>query len=127
VNLVKELVHRPSENKLRAQNPCGRFILQLSPLVFLVSHHCCADCFHVPHTRSSPHRKRRDEMSHNIFLMLQECNKFREHQAREVLIELMEKQFKERRGLLKEMQLDIARADELLGSQALEPFMDESS
>lgn len=65
-------------------------------------------------------------MSHNIFLMLQECNKFREHQAREVLIELMEKQYKERQGLLKEMQLGIVRADELLG-QDLEQFMDESS
>eukprot|EP00577_Skeletonema_sp_RCC1716_P018561 CAMPEP_0113424352 /NCGR_PEP_ID=MMETSP0013_2-20120614/29544_1 /TAXON_ID=2843 ORGANISM="Skeletonema costatum, Strain 1716" /NCGR_SAMPLE_ID=MMETSP0013_2 /ASSEMBLY_ACC=CAM_ASM_000158 /LENGTH=265 /DNA_ID=CAMNT_0000312349 /DNA_START=62 /DNA_END=856 /DNA_ORIENTATION=+ /assembly_acc=CAM_ASM_000158 len=29
----------------------------------------------------------RDELSHDIFLMLQECNKFREHQAREILIE----------------------------------------
>jgi hypothetical protein len=67
-------------------------------------------------------------MSHNIFLMLQECNKFREHQAREVLIELMEKQLKERRGLLKELQLDIARADELLGGQDLvDQFMEESS
>jgi hypothetical protein len=67
-------------------------------------------------------------MSHNIFLMLQECNKFREHQAREVLIELMEKQLIERRGLLKELQLDIARADELLGGQDLvEQFMEESS
>jgi MED7 protein len=60
--------------------------------------------------------------------MLQECNKFREHQAREVLIELMEKQLKERRSLLKELQLDIARADELLGGQDLvDQFMEESS
>ena len=54
-------------------------------------------------------------MSHNIFLMLQECNKFREHQAREELIDLMEKQLAERRKLLVEVQVGIGKADDLLG------------
>ena len=63
-------------------------------------------------------------MSHNIFLMLQECNKFREHQAREILIELMERQLKERRELLKEIQAGISRADELLGD-LVEPMDEE--
>ena len=63
-------------------------------------------------------------MSHNIFLMLQECNKFREHQAREILIELMERQLKERRELLKEIQAGISRADELLGD-IVEPMDEE--
>lgn len=54
-------------------------------------------------------------MSHNVFLMLQECNKFREHQARELLIELLEHQLSERQGLIKELQAEIARADETLG------------
>ena len=49
--------------------------------------------------------------------MLQECNKFREHQAVENLIELLEKQLKERRALLEELQSSIAQADELLGGQ----------
>lgn len=53
-------------------------------------------------------------MSHNIFLMLQECNKFREHQAREILIELLEKQQVERVQLLQELQSRVAEADKLL-------------
>ena len=59
-------------------------------------------------------RKTRDELSHNIFLMLQECNKFREHQARETLIELLEQQLLERRKLVKELQANIEKADGLL-------------
>ena len=35
-------------------------------------------------------RKQRDALCHNVFLMLQETNKFREHQARELLIEILE-------------------------------------
>lgn len=46
--------------------------------------------------------------------MLQECNKFREHQAREILIELLEKQLSERLKLLKELESRIAEADKLL-------------
>lgn len=37
-------------------------------------------------------QKCRDQLAHHIFLMLQECNKFREHQAREILIECLEEQ-----------------------------------
>jgi MED7 protein len=46
--------------------------------------------------------------------MLQECNKFREHQARELLIQLLEKQLEERNILLQELQANIAEADEQL-------------
>ena len=56
----------------------------------------------------------RDELSHNVFLMLQECNKFREHQARELLIELLEQQLAERKALVAELQTSIAKAEELL-------------
>lgn len=73
VSLVKELVHRPQENK-----------------------------------------KCRDELSHNIFLMLQECNKFREHQARELLIELLEIQLSERQKALDEIREKVRRADDAL-------------
>jgi hypothetical protein len=69
-------------------------------------------------------RKRRDEMTHNVFLMLQETNKFREHQAREILIEILEKQLNERQHLLKELEGEIGRADSLLGDDA--QAMDES-
>ena len=61
------------------------------------------------------YRKRRDELSHNVFLMLQETNKFREHQSREILIEILEKQLAERQALLEELEDGIERADSLLG------------
>jgi hypothetical protein len=47
--------------------------------------------------------------------MLQECNKFREHQAREILIELLEEQLSVRKALLQELQENIDQADALLG------------
>jgi len=56
----------------------------------------------------------RDEMMHNVFLMLQECNKFREHQARELLIKLLEEQLKERTALIKELDVSMKNADEVL-------------
>ena len=46
--------------------------------------------------------------------MLQECNKFREHQAREILIELLEKQLAQRRRLLSELNSTSAKADTIL-------------
>lgn len=48
--------------------------------------------------------------------MLQECNKFREHQARELLIDLLEKQLSERRKLLAELNANIAEVDTILGA-----------
>jgi hypothetical protein len=46
--------------------------------------------------------------------MLQECNKFREHQAREILIDLLEKQLQQRNNLLAELQEQIRQADQCL-------------
>ena len=46
--------------------------------------------------------------------MLQECNKFREHQAREILIDLLEEQLAERQRLVQELKSGIAQADSLL-------------
>lgn len=46
--------------------------------------------------------------------MLQETNKFREHQSREILIELLEKQLEERQRLIVELEKDVATADNLL-------------
>jgi MED7 protein len=43
--------------------------------------------------------------------MLQECNKFREHQARELLIELLEEQLAERQKLVRELSANIAKAE----------------
>lgn len=65
-------------------------------------------------------RKIRDELSHNLFLMLQECNKFREHQAREILIETLEMQLEKKREGLELLQRQIGEADEAL--DALKQF-----
>jgi hypothetical protein len=58
----------------------------------------------------------RDELTHNVFLMLQECNKFREHQAREILIELLEQQLQKRKVLIQELREFIEKADQELGA-----------
>ena len=64
---------------------------------------------------SSPHqRKLRDELSHNLFLMLQECNKFREHQAREILISTLEQQLESRQEGLEMLKKQIEQADSAL-------------
>ena len=84
------------------------------PLVIHLLPFTCTSHGNLYFTHSTIFRKTRDELSHNIFLMLQECNKFREHQARELLIELLEKQLAERQGLLKDFRESIQKADELL-------------
>ena len=74
-------------------------------------------------------RKRRDELQHNVFLMLQETNKFREHQSRELLIEILEKQNEEREKFIKELEDKIVQADALLDedpSNTIPVSMDES-
>jgi hypothetical protein len=49
--------------------------------------------------------------------MLQECNKFREHQARELLIELLEKQLARRKELIAELKAASEQADAMLNSK----------
>lgn len=64
---------------------------------------------------SSPFkRKLRDELSHNLFLMLQECNKFREHQAREILISTLEQQLERRQEGLELLKKQIEQANSAL-------------
>lgn len=46
----------------------------------------------------------------NIELMLKECNKFREHQAREVLIETLECQMRDRQRALEEIKKQIEKS-----------------
>jgi hypothetical protein len=46
--------------------------------------------------------------------MLQESNKFREHQAREILIDLLEKQLEQRRKFLENLRHQVHLADDLL-------------
>lgn len=78
---------------------------------------------------SIKYRKRRDELQHNVFLMLQETNKFREHQARELLIEILEKQNEEREKLINELEDKIQQTDALLLNEnpSNATSMDESS
>jgi len=49
--------------------------------------------------------------------MLQECNKFREHQAREVLIELLEKQLTKRKAALKVLKDEAQKVQILLDNK----------
>jgi hypothetical protein len=48
--------------------------------------------------------------------MLQECNKFREHQAREILILTLEKQLEQRENGLELLKKEIKEADDRLGA-----------
>jgi len=43
--------------------------------------------------------------------MLQECNKFREHQAREVLIQTLEGHLRQKRIALEEMRVEIEKTN----------------
>jgi hypothetical protein len=46
--------------------------------------------------------------------MLQECNKYREHQAREILIDLLEKEQQERIKIIENLRSQVVEADKLL-------------
>lgn len=75
------------------------------------------------------YRKQRDKLQHNVFLMLEETNKFREHQSRELLIEVLEKQNEEREKLIKELEDKIQQTNALLSHENASNTisMDESS
>lgn len=78
-------------------------------------------CFLASHVASHTftilfrHRKTRDELSHNVFLMLQECNKFREHQAHETLIDMLEQQLSHRKQLVRDLQSQIESVQQHVG------------
>ncbi|GAX25471.1 hypothetical protein FisN_12Lu012 [Fistulifera solaris] len=74
--------------------------------------------------RPLENKKTRDELSHNIFLMLQECNKFREHQAHETLIEMLEKQLAQRKQLVRELRSQMESVEQHAGSMNLVEAMD---
>ena len=69
--------------------------------------------------RPAENKKVRDQLQHHVFLMLQETNKFREHQARELLIEMLEKQLEQRKKLLEELEAEIQKTDALLGDDLM--------
>ena len=56
--------------------------------------------------------------------MLQETNKFREHQAREILIEVLEKQLLERQTLLEELQEGMQHIDSIVPTEELKAIED---
>ena len=51
--------------------------------------------------------------------MLKECNKFREHQARELLIETLEAQLHDRKRAMDELKGQLSTSDDVLTSLAL--------
>jgi hypothetical protein len=48
--------------------------------------------------------------------MLQETNKFREHQSRELLIEILERELQERERLARDLENKVSQADLLLSN-----------
>jgi len=56
--------------------------------------------------------------------MLQETNKFREHQSREILIDILEKQLEDRSKLVDELEKEIETTDTIL--KDIPERMDES-
>lgn len=64
--------------------------------------------------RPLENKKTREEISQKVFLMLQECNKFREHQGREILIEILEKQLVDRRDAITKLKQEIETVDDYL-------------
>jgi len=59
-------------------------------------------------------RSTREDLGQNIFQLLLECNKFREHQARETMIELLQAQLRKRQELLQEINEKIELANDAL-------------
>jgi len=60
------------------------------------------------------HQKCRDKLLRNIESILKECNKFREHQSREILIETLEQQLNDRLAAINTLNEYIQDADEQL-------------
>lgn len=82
----------------------------------LSTHKLCSPSFLLNSQLCYPpkNRKLRDELSHNLFLMIQECNKFREHQAREILISTLQQQLERREEGLAVLKGQIREAEEAL-------------
>lgn len=60
------------------------------------------------------HQKCRDKLLRNVESILKECNKFREHQSREILIETLEQQLNDRLTAINTLNEYIQDADEQL-------------
>ena len=58
--------------------------------------------------------------------MLKECNKFREHQARELLIELLEKQLADRESALKVLNQNVNDSNRALEELKIVEHLDVS-
>ena len=61
--------------------------------------------------RPLENKKTREEISNKVYLMLQECNKFREMQSREILIDILEKQLLDRRDAIAKLKQEIETVD----------------
>ena len=62
-------------------------------------------------SRPLENKKTREEISHKVYLMLQECNVLREHQGREILINILERQLSDRRNAIAKLKQEIEEAD----------------
>mmetsp|Transcript_7522 Transcript_7522/g.16294 ORF Transcript_7522/g.16294 Transcript_7522/m.16294 type:complete len:94 (-) Transcript_7522:463-744(-) len=59
-------------------------------------------------------KTKRENLANNLVHMHEEANKFREHQAREILIGTLQRQVDERRRVLDDLNEQILKADEAL-------------
>ena len=72
---------------------------------------------HYTHFTCSNHtytRTCRNKLLQNFELMLKECNKFRQHQAREILIEILEAQLADRQRAAKELNVQVDESNIVL-------------
>lgn len=60
------------------------------------------------------HETCRNKLLQNFELMLKECNKFRQHQAREILIEILEAQLADRQRAAKELNVQVDESNIVL-------------
>ena len=87
-------------NKIKELNAAvlGRYIELVNDLVY----------------RPKQNKESRDEVSENLMQMMVESNKFRSHQAREILIEVLESQLEKKKRVLKSLKSLVQETDTLL-------------
>lgn len=71
------------------------------------------DLVHQP----AENKKRRNELLRLIEQLSDQANKFREHQSRELLIEVLEKQLEQREKFILELEEKIEKVDAILGTE----------
>ena len=64
--------------------------------------------------RPKENKGKRDELSENLMKMMEESNRFRSHQAREILIEVLELRLKKKKDALNLLKTHVSNTESLL-------------